>query len=58
MVEVEKRLGQPLEQVIPHLYNEHGLVGAAQRLGVPVSTLSYWIMKLGFVKETKLRRQR
>ena len=45
MQEAEKRVGMPLEVAIPQLYNQYGLVKAAEMMGVSHSTLWYWFMR-------------
>ena len=47
MLQVEKRLKRPLERILPEMVNEHGLTGAARRVGVSKATMSYWMLKLG-----------
>ncbi|MBI4236249.1 MAG: hypothetical protein HY688_02685 [Chloroflexi bacterium] len=47
MRQVEERYGQPLERLLPQLYNEMGLPGMAQELGISKGTLWYWLLKYG-----------
>ena len=47
MMDAERKLRRPLERALPEMVNEHGLTGAAKRLGVSKATLSYWLLKLG-----------
>lgn len=51
MLEVEGRLGKPLEKLLPKLISELGYVAAAKRLGVSKATLNYWLLKLGFNRQ-------
>lgn len=46
MIEVEQRLGAPLEQSLPPLLNKKGLTNTAIELGVSKATLCYWLLKL------------
>lgn len=46
MLSVEKKFRRELETLIPELVNDHGLVGAADELGLGKATLSYWMLKL------------
>ena len=46
MLGAEKKLRRPLERALPEMVNEHGLTGAAKRIGVSKATLSYWLLKL------------
>ena len=47
MLQVERRIRRPLERALPEMVNEHGLTGAAKRIGVSKATMSYWMLKLG-----------
>ena len=47
MLEVEHKLGEPLEHTIPRLVNESGITHAAQQMGVSKATVNYWMLKLG-----------
>jgi len=47
MMDAERKLRRPLERALPEMVNEHGLTGAAKKLGVSKATLSYWLLKLG-----------
>lgn len=47
MMDAERKLRRPLERALPEMVNEHGLTGAAKRIGVSKATLSYWLLKLG-----------
>lgn len=47
MRRVEERLGIDLATAVPMLINEHGLVGAAECLGVSLPTLKLWLLRLG-----------
>ena len=44
---VEERYGRPLERLLPELYNELGLPGMSERLGISKGTLWYWLLKFG-----------
>lgn len=54
MLRVEKRLKQPLEELIVALINEEGLrkTAVAKKLGVSKVVLNYWLMKLGIRVQT------
>ena len=54
MIAVEERFGEPLETLLPRVYAERGHVGTAEYLGVPIGTLNYWILNLGFRHEHRL----
>lgn len=46
MLQAEKKNGgQPLEELLPKLMNNHGLSGTAEKLGVSKATLNYWLLK-------------
>lgn len=47
MLEVEEKLGMPLEEVLPGMINELGIAGTAVELKVSKSTINYWMLKLG-----------
>ena len=47
MRRVEERFGQPLESLIPTMFNELGLSDTAAAFGVSRATLGYWMLKLG-----------
>ena len=47
MRQVEDRYGQSLERLLPELYNELGLPGMSQELGISKGTLWYWLLKYG-----------
>jgi len=57
MREVEARLGKPLEELLPQLYEEGGLYHASRILGVKKSTVHYWLLRFGFVIERRLGRR-
>lgn len=57
MQEVEHERGQPIEQVLADLFQEHGTQRAvAADLGITQSTLSYWLLKLRMSTQTILVR--
>lgn len=47
MQSVEEKFQRPLERLLPELVNQHGLSRAASELGGSISTMSYWMLKLG-----------
>ena len=47
MLRVEKKHGQPLEQLLPERVNDVGLSATADELDVSKATLGYWLLKLG-----------
>jgi hypothetical protein len=51
MLHVEKEKGEILELLIPRLINTVGLSKAANELGVSKSSVNYWCMKLGIVRQ-------
>ena len=54
MLEIEERLGRPLEEVIPELYEEHGTeAGVAEALGITRHSLYFWRRMLGIEIENK-----
>lgn len=44
---VEERYNQPLERLLPRMYNEMGLPRMAEVLGVSRSTVWYWLLRYG-----------
>lgn len=42
---VEERYNQPLEKLLPRMYNEMGLPRMATVLGVSKSTVWYWMLR-------------
>ena len=55
MLQAEKRLGAPLEDIITKTYNELGSVQAtATKLEISPHTLNYWMLRLGIRLERKL----
>lgn len=46
MLEVEHRIGMPLEKALPALLASQGLAATSRSLGVPDSTLSRWALRL------------
>lgn len=47
MVEVEKRFGKQLEDMLPSLVTSEGLTQAAATLGLSKATVGYWLLRLG-----------
>ncbi len=45
MKQVESKYGRPLEELLPDLYNEFGLPGMSEELGISKGTLWYWLLK-------------
>ena len=52
MLRVEEVHGERLEILIPRLINALGFQGAATELGISKSTMNYWCLKLGVVRQT------
>ena len=46
MLEVEAQIGRRLENMLPEMVTESGLIASAEELGVPTATLGYWMLKL------------
>jgi len=58
MLEAEKRLGRPLEEVLPEAYLRYGnLEKAGEALGIKPNTLYVWLLRLGFARKVVLVRQ-
>ena len=51
MLQIEEAREERLEILIPRLINALGHTGAALDLGVSKSSLNYWCMKLGIVRQ-------
>ena len=51
MLHVEEVKGERLEILIPRLINTVGLSKAAKELGISKSSINYWCMKLGIVRQ-------
>lgn len=47
MRQVEDRYNQPLEKLLPRMYNEMGLPRMADVLHVSRSTVWYWMLRYG-----------
>jgi len=47
MLAVQKRIGSPLEKVLPEMITDLGQSGSAEELGVSKATVGYWLLKLG-----------
>jgi predicted transcriptional regulator len=55
MKETVKRLGKPIETVLPELFEKHGnQVGVASELGVTQGTVSLWLSRFGYEQKTIL----
>lgn len=47
MIEIEEKLGRPIEEILEGLYVKHGtLEGVAEELGLSISTISIWMLRL------------
>jgi len=46
MKDVEEKHGVPLEELLPPLLSENGLIETSRYLGVNKSTLTYWLLKM------------
>ena len=51
MLQVEETKGERLELLIPRLINTVGLTKATDELGISKSSMNYWCMKLGIVRQ-------
>ena len=51
MREIEQRMGQPIERILPRMVDEHGLTGTSEKLGVSKATIGYWMLKLNIRTE-------
>ncbi len=47
MIAAQKRIGSPLESVLPGMITDLGQTGSAEKLGVSKATIGYWLLKLG-----------
>lgn len=47
MKSVEERYQRPLERLLAEMYNEKGLPGMAQEMGISKGTIWYWLLKFG-----------
>ncbi|MBI2847067.1 MAG: hypothetical protein HYX82_04210 [Chloroflexi bacterium] len=47
MRQIEERYQKPLERLLPEMYNEKGLPGMAQEMGISKGTLWYWLLRFG-----------
>jgi hypothetical protein len=56
MLDVERCLGRPLEDALPALYREKGLMRTAKELGVCPTTLYNWLLRLGYTTSRVLQR--
>lgn len=51
MLQIEAEKGEPLELLIPRLINSVGFGKASEELGISKSSMNYWCMKLGIVRQ-------
>ena len=51
MLQAEEAHGERLELLLPRLINTVGLTKAADELGISKSSINYWCMKLGIVRQ-------
>ena len=51
MLEVEEARGERLELLLPRLINSIGLTATATELGISKSSVNYWCMKLGIIRQ-------
>ena len=51
MLQIEEAREERLETLIPRLINTLGHTGAALELGISKSSINYWCMKLGIVRQ-------
>jgi hypothetical protein len=51
MLHVEEVKGERLELLLPRLINTIGLSKTAEELGISKSSINYWCMKLGIVRQ-------
>jgi hypothetical protein len=54
MLREEKRLGQPLEKILPETYQRLGSLEAAEELGIKINTLYLWLFRLGYTRKVTL----
>jgi len=55
MLREEKRLGRPLEKIIPETYERLGTLEAAGKaLGIKPNTLYVWMLRLGITRRIVL----
>lgn len=47
MRQIEEKYHRPLEKLLPEMYNEKGLPGMAEEMGISRSTIWYWLMRYG-----------
>ena len=46
MLAAEAKVGKPLEQALPEMFNARGLTETAAALGTSPSSVGYWLAKL------------
>ena len=51
MLQIEEAREERLETLIPRLINTLGPTGTARELGISKSSINYWCMKLGIVRQ-------
>jgi hypothetical protein len=55
MIETEKRLGKPLEEVLPETYERLGsLETTGKALAINPNTLYDWLLRLGYTRKVSL----
>jgi transposase-like protein len=55
MLREEKRLGRPLEKIIPETFEKYGnMEETARALGLKYNTLYIWVIRLGLIMKTSL----
>jgi hypothetical protein len=52
MLRVEEVYGERLESLLPRLINAKGITGTGTELGISKSSVNYWCMKLGIIRQT------
>ena len=53
MRQVEEKYKRPLERLLPEKYNEKGLPGMAEEMGISKGTLWYWLLKFNIKVERR-----
>ena len=51
MLRVEEVHGERLEILLPRLINDKGIAATATELGISKSSVNYWCMKLGIIRQ-------
>lgn len=47
MRQIEERYQKPLERLLPEMYNEKGLPGMSNEMGISKGTIWYWLLRFG-----------